>query len=176
MASNIQDPPVGDSDSDSASQTSTVTYAEHEHWDTFQGKVARLCAELWPGEKFSHAIGKICGGSDNRIVGLVITSLEQAESSATENATTPSTLPPGSHILRILRFSRQSFEHDQALLGLAKQYIAPSGIDVPAIIHFDTSASNALGRPYCVQSRVPGQCLEDVWVYLNALQREQIAF
>ncbi|KAI1077216.1 hypothetical protein F5B20DRAFT_593032 [Whalleya microplaca] len=59
---------------DNMSQASTDHYLDHEPFETYQGKVLKLCHLLWsehPAEGFS--IERLRGGSSNRIIGIRVT-------------------------------------------------------------------------------------------------------
>ena len=80
-------------DEDAISQTSTELYDEHEPFETFQHKVIGLCHELWPShDEKDLVINRMRGGSDNRVVGIKISS----KSNYVE-----ASIPTGDYVLRI---------------------------------------------------------------------------
>ncbi|KAF2818356.1 hypothetical protein CC86DRAFT_433676, partial [Ophiobolus disseminans] len=159
----------------SASQTSTELYDGYEPFDTFKTRVEHLCRELWPDTKSCFDIQHMSGGSDNRVVGLTVV-LPEARDEGPHTGPDMVRLPAGAYVLHIPRSRTETFKHDSVLLERVSQYLAPSGIRVPTILHFDTGVLNALGRPYSLQRRFSGSRLDAAWDALNNLQREQVAF
>jgi len=166
MATADDRPIIGDEDV--VSQTSTELYDEHEPFETFQHKVIGLCHELWPShDEKDFAINRMRGGSDNRVVGIKISS----KSNYVE-----ASIPIGDYVLRIPRRKEENFDHTRAILQLAGLYLKPSAIKVLAVVHFDKNMTNALRQPYILQNRLRGSRLDKLWDSLNKFQREQIAF
>ena len=169
-------------DEDAASQTSTELYNDHKPFETFQHKAIALCHELWPGhDEKDFTINRMSGGSDNRIVGIKISTKSNyvespIEAIANNHNHNQASIPTGDYVLRIPRWKKENFDHTRAILQLAELYLKSSALKVPAVVHFDKNVTNVLGQPYILQERLRGSRLDELWDSLNKFQREQIAF
>ncbi|KAJ5730045.1 uncharacterized protein N7483_004553 [Penicillium malachiteum] len=129
--------------SDSQSESSTLIYSQ-EPFETFQKRVIELCQHLFDTSSGEISIERLQGGGFNRITGVsVVKSNEE---------------PPVSiqYILRVPRFEIVELDYDIAPLKLLRQ---ESSIPVPETVKFDLTSSNALGRPFMLQKRIPGESL-----------------
>ncbi|KAG9511753.1 hypothetical protein KCV07_g9947, partial [Aureobasidium melanogenum] len=126
--------------------TSTYRYS-HEPFDTFREKVVALACDI--GFTSIENIARIPGGSFNRIVAADLHSYDIA--STTQKV-----------VLRIPRFVR---DEDLPYKDLLNQFsileaIANFGIQVPRVLAYDCTSSNALGMPYSLHTRLEGQGLD----------------
>ncbi|KAJ4371993.1 hypothetical protein N0V83_003766 [Neocucurbitaria cava] len=148
--------------SSDVSFTSTMNF-EHEPFEVFQSKVAELCKEKWPRlSTDAFTITRMEGGSFNRIIALQVdtskTQLPWIQRHA-RNFIKKVCSNPGrksairEYVLRIPRFEYAWVEHDIAVL----LFLADKNIPVPKITSFTLSSNNAIGSPYTIQPRLPGQ-------------------
>ncbi|KAJ5707074.1 hypothetical protein N7488_006875 [Penicillium malachiteum] len=144
MASEVETPGFElDDQSETRSETSTLIYSQ-EPFEIFQKKVAELCQDLFSTSENEILIERLPGGGFNRITGISVTKTNEE--------------PPVSiqYILRVPRFEIVELEYDIAPLKLLRQ---ESTIPVPETFKFDLTSSNALGRPFMLQKRIPGKSL-----------------
>ena len=164
------------------SETSTLKYTG-EPFAEFKARVEKLCETLWPPPKSisrlvatrlranrlsrslmppqrKPVVERLKGGDYNRITSI---SLPSSYRNATSKL-----------ILRNSRWEESEGrpDRDVAILNFIRQRTV---IPVPEIIAKDFSNDNALGMPYVVQSRVPGQDLDSLWEKLSHPQRCVIA-
>lgn len=92
----------------------------------------------------------------------------RAQLSACVRGRTQRPSKPKTYILRIPRITAHNLHHQVATLTYLKHNFAAP---VPSIVRFDSSADNALGRPYMLQRRLAGQPLAQLWSSLNQAQR-----
>jgi hypothetical protein len=147
------------SDSDVESETSTAIY-EQEPFNTYQNRVQNLLASLF-GENAAEiaAITRLEGGSYNRIIGIVIPSSTNAVSASKEDL-----------ILRIPRFANSNHVAQVELLQSLRGFLP-----VPEVTHYDNGVDNALGQPYMLMRRIPGNCLSKVLQDMKLEERRDIA-
>ncbi|KAG9087758.1 hypothetical protein FRC06_002375 [Ceratobasidium sp. 370] len=140
MSSSDQD---HDNGSDANSETSTVAYS-HEPFETYQTRVCSLLCALYGSDTGRAAqITRLLGGGYNRIIGIKL---------PTDSAALFLDL-----ILRVPRFSDANVATQADLLRALH-----ASLPVPAVVHYDAGVDNALGEPYILLRRLPGQNLHDV--------------
>ncbi|KAL9107023.1 MAG: hypothetical protein Q9227_008059 [Pyrenula ochraceoflavens] len=146
------------------SDSSSLIYG-HETFELFQPRILELCRELWPNVPQDQIeVERMQGGSFNRIISLSIVEgndTEKKEASATER-----------FILRIPRFKDARIDSDMSILHLASEYVK---IKVPQTVFFDLSSDNALGDPYTIQRRIPGNRLHETYQSLSHHQKCMLA-
>lgn len=141
------------------SESSTVVYS-HETYATFESRVHELCRLLWPSaaEDESFEVERLKGGSFNRVISI---------------KTPPSTgEAQGSYILRIPRFEIAQQQREIAILRYVRQQ---TSIPTTEVIFSDSTTENPLNEPYMIQTRIPGQSLQDIYPTLNHEQKRAIA-
>ncbi|KAF2132866.1 hypothetical protein P153DRAFT_414785 [Dothidotthia symphoricarpi CBS 119687] len=165
--------------SDSASSTSTIRYSQ-EPWNTFKDKVTQLATQLFPDVK-DIDIERLPGGSSNRVVGISVAQASHHYSFLNHaydfirticgHPAVTQKMKTDRYILRIPRYGDEHMERDIAvlkLIGCQKQY------PVPRVIRHDMTEDNALGAPYTLQHRIPGQTLHTIFGQLNHEQRKDL--
>ncbi|KAG8693357.1 hypothetical protein FRC08_009174 [Ceratobasidium sp. 394] len=145
-----------DSDSDVSSETSTVVY-DHEPFETYQTRVRNLLCILYgPDTGRAAEITRLSGGGFNRIIGATLP--------------TNSAAPFADLILRVPRFSSAEVATQVGLLRALH-----ASLPVPTVEHYDTGMDNALGEPYVLLRRLPGQNLHDVLLDMEFDERCDVA-
>ncbi|KAG4424161.1 hypothetical protein IFR04_002715 [Cadophora malorum] len=147
------------SESSEAGSMSSSTY-EHgqEQFVTYKAKVIQLCHEIGYGEP--SAIGRMKGGSFNRIIGLTFGSPEKKE--------------------YVLRIPRQPYDETQEYeisdqVGVLLYLAQFDSLKVPAILAYDTTTDNAINSQWVLQARLPGKPMQDIFYQLPVANRVQIA-
>ncbi|TVY93238.1 hypothetical protein LAWI1_G002368 [Lachnellula willkommii] len=141
---------------DCGSTTSTFDY-EQESFETYQIKVVQLCHDIGYGEPLK--VERMEGGSFNRIIGLEFTSSKNPNC-----------------ILRIPRYVMGDHQvneiSDQVSL---LQYLSSFDfLGVPSILAYDFTTRNALGSQYVLQTRIPGERIQDVFYKLPMPEKLQL--
>lgn len=144
-ASNTESKSNNSSHSTTPNSTSTYQYS-HEPFETFRQKVEPLAHKL--GVKSLENIVRLPGGSFNRIIAV---DLHHQDSKSTVQKV----------VSRIPRFAKDEDPPNEDILS---QYailgaIANFGIQVPRVLAYDCTSSNALGMPFSLQTRLEGQGL-----------------
>ncbi|KAF2682001.1 hypothetical protein K458DRAFT_456465 [Lentithecium fluviatile CBS 122367] len=158
------------------SSTSTIEY-EHEPFDTFQHKVLQLCEAQFGLQNIT--VERMTGGSFNRIIGVTVAPTQPKKwTSHWLRSVFPYCLSgrvkkkDSKHILRIPRsdvdLGACGMEYDVAVLRFVRSRVK---FAVPDITSFDFTSTNVLGSPYMMQSRLPGQNLQQLWKGLSHPQR-----
>lgn len=133
---------ASDAMSDSGSDTSTLVY-DHECFESFQSRVLSLSSAIFaPDEGSVVTVERMRGGGFNRIIGISVNENGQAI--------------PSHYICRIPRFDEGQMERDLAPLRLLSQC---STIQVPDVVNYDLTATNAIQSPYMIQKRISGAAL-----------------
>jgi hypothetical protein len=147
------------SDSHVESETSTAIY-EQEPFNTYQNRVQNLLASLF-GANVAEvaAITRHERGSYNRIIGIVIPSSTNDVPASTEDL-----------ILRTPGFANSNHVAQVELLQFLRGFLP-----VPEVTHYDNGAENALGQPYMLMRRIPGDCLSKVLQDMQLDERCDIA-
>lgn len=147
----------GSSRSTTPNSTSTYRYA-HEPFETFRKKVEALARDI--KSKSLDNIVRIPGGSFNRIIAADLHSYDTAP--AMQKV-----------VLRIPRFVR---DEDLPYKDFLNQFsileaIAKFGIQIPRVLAYDCTSSNALGMPFSLQTRLEGQRLDFVYGDMTLSER-----
>lgn len=131
------------SDDNTASDTSTLVYSQ-EVFETYQDRVKEIAQKTWPGiEKDRISVEGMHGGSYNRITGIEFQTSELEK--------------PQHYILRNPRFPDLAPLTDQlAPLRFLYDY---SKLPIPKMVAYDCTNDNALGKPYIIQERAPGNSI-----------------
>ena len=58
--------------------------------------------------------------------------------------------------------------------SLILEYVHQHAKNTPEVLHYDSTSENALGRPFSIQTRLPGWELSEVWCHLNRSARHQV--
>jgi len=171
---------IYDDASSTISRTSTAEY-DQECFTTFQHKATQLILEILPGHSSSDVhIERMKGGAFNRIIGITLSSPKPTRSVIGKLRSMLCGPPRGKpkagklkhYILRIPRDPTHDVLHQvTTLLYLQKKLAYPT----PKVIQCDSTTNNALGRPYMLQERLPGQSLTYLWPSLNQDQRKSAA-
>ena len=128
--------------------TSTIVY-DQLPWTEFEPKVRALCKAIWRYATPERiVVGRLQGGSFNRIVGLEIDDARLNKNAVKASAR---------FILRVPRFDEEDITNQIALLRFLS---SRTTILVPQIVAYSTTSENALGCPYVVQARIPGTNME----------------
>jgi hypothetical protein len=174
------DEQTDDDASSTVSSTSTVEYNQ-ESFSSFQAKVTTLILHLFPSHtERAITLERTKAGAHTRIIGIALSepqsrlpwySVEnmRAQLSACVRGRTQRPSKPKTYILRIPRSTAHNLHHQVATLTYLKHNFA---FPVPSIVRFDSSADNALGRPYMLQRRLAGHPLAQLWRTLNQAQRK----
>lgn len=179
--------PEYDTDTDDSSENgdeSHVSYqidSETESFDTYRDKGLRLCKELWPRHRTDDfVITDMKEGSGKRFFGITVQKSDVPTDDSNAESLPPDTdgdsdiLPCGDYVLRVPRWNRYQ-NYNRLQLCLAERYTLPVGIRVPIMVYLDNTSDNALGQPYSLQPKIPGQRLELLWTNLNKEQKLHIA-
>ncbi|KAF9509458.1 hypothetical protein BS47DRAFT_1365261 [Hydnum rufescens UP504] len=121
------------------SESSSVVYGQ-ESFSTFSTKVEALMIALFPFAQVLD-IERMTGGGYNRIIGVHLSNHER-------------------YVLRIPRLHPRFNElsNQVAVLRYIKDH---STIQVPSVVHFDTTNQNPLGWSYALQCRIEGLPLSE---------------
>ncbi|KAH0384770.1 hypothetical protein KCU92_g4089, partial [Aureobasidium melanogenum] len=147
----------------STTPNSTSTYQfSHEPFETFRKKVEALARDI-KSKSFDNIV-RIPGGSFNRIIAADLHSYDT--SSALQKV-----------VLRIPRFIRDEDLPYKDILNQCSilEAIAKFGIQVPRVLAYDCTSSNALGMPFSLQTRLEGQKLDFVYGEMTLSERFSIA-
>ncbi|KAG9597002.1 hypothetical protein KCU77_g2936, partial [Aureobasidium melanogenum] len=131
--------------------TSTYQYS-HEPFETFRDKVEALARDI--ESKSLDNIVRIPGGSFNRIIAADLHSYD----------TTPAIQKVVLRIPRFVRIKRSS-------ISFILETIANFGIQVPRVLAYDCTSSNALGMPFSLQTRLEGQRLDFIYGDMTLFER-----
>jgi hypothetical protein len=161
-------------DSEAASMTSTVDFAQ-ESYSTFKNKVTQLMLSIYTlhTDAGDITLERMQGGSFNCIIGVTLS--DPASKIAWYNiparlarSRSVSSSQISDYILRIPRDTSQNMYYQVIALQYLRQKLS---YPIPNIVVYDSTASNALGQPYMLQDRLPGQPLSQLWKTLNLEQR-----
>lgn len=166
-------------------------------FEELRPKVLDLCQSLWPEKSLEDfEVEDLASGSSHDVIGLAIkpskwiplrSTITTNPRSFFSNAcsfllqalryvrTYGRSEPASEYVLRIPRSYEDgdfNFDFDSAILKFVDGI---TDFDVPRIVQFDKTIDNPLGRPYVLQHRLPGRCLDDLWEELNHAQRLCIA-
>ncbi|KAF1952783.1 hypothetical protein CC80DRAFT_552046 [Byssothecium circinans] len=171
------------------SYTSTIAY-EQEPFDTFQHKVRQLATARFGLRSINTE--RMKGGSFNRVVGITVGAPEPKKWSLAWFFSVLRRFPLPAllfsylskflpfkadnegimkYILRSQRFESMSIyspAHDIAVLQFAR---ARLNAPIAEVIACGLNSENAIGSPYTIQERLPGENLQDVWNNLSQAQR-----
>ncbi|KAG9757559.1 hypothetical protein KCU73_g4347, partial [Aureobasidium melanogenum] len=160
-APNTESSSNGSSRSTTPNSTSTYQFS-HEPFETFRKKVEALARDI-KSKSFDNIV-RIPGGSFNRIIAADLHSYDT--SSALQKV-----------VLRIPRFIRDEDLPYKDILNQCSilEAIAKFGIQVPRVLAYDCTSSNALGMPFSLQTRLEGQKLDFVYGETTLSERFSIA-
>ncbi|TGO36513.1 hypothetical protein BHYA_0122g00060 [Botrytis hyacinthi] len=130
---------------------STCDWDDQEPFMTYKHKIIQLCHDLGLGEP--SKIDRMRGGSFNRVVCLSLPSKDNQD-----------------YVLRIPRNldTNESMRDQVAVL----HYLAPL-MPVPAVVAFDSTSDNAIGRPYILQGKLKGVNAGSVYYDLPSDEKMQ---
>ena len=161
-------------------------YCDGEKIANFKAKIMQLLGDLFPPKETERPIIRRLGqGSYNIVVGVSVTpKIHALKGDSSYNARVVRLLgsPPKQQIfaLRIpvgswFDFNGQSgsivrsdVHQDVATLQVLGQRLS---VPIPIVKEFDLTEINALGRPYMLQSFVPGDSLAKLWPDMNLDQK-----
>lgn len=66
------------------------------------------------------------------------------------------------------QLAQNDISHDVATLMVVGKHLS---VTVPKIVSYDLESKNIMGRPYMLQDRICGECLERIWRTLNLAQK-----
>ncbi|QDS75819.1 hypothetical protein FKW77_000529 [Venturia effusa] len=188
---------------DCQSQTSESEWGD-EPFEELAPKVVMLCEKLWPKNVGQFEVERLSGGMNNRIVGITVGASSSTEGTQTlqETMTTdlfsfmkipmkvlaslkrlftrPITEPKSetpSRLQYVLRIPRDPDRHnvkDQAAIFRFAQSLSTQ-FEVPTEVHVDSTCDNVLGKPFLMQHRISGTCLEELYGTLNHQQKMSVA-
>ncbi|EUC41905.1 hypothetical protein COCMIDRAFT_51989, partial [Bipolaris oryzae ATCC 44560] len=145
-----------------------------EPFETLQHKIAAVAALCFEQDVSSIRVEHMKGGSYNRVAALTISPrpkrtrltwfhalLQTLFPSWYQGALQTSESPDSkSYIIRILRFEGEDEDfgvnRDVAIL---KTVGALLDLPIPTVVSYDPTSNNAMGKPYMIQSRLPGKNL-----------------
>ncbi|TVY37866.1 hypothetical protein LOCC1_G007395 [Lachnellula occidentalis] len=141
---------------DCESTTSTFDY-EQESFETYQIKVVQLCHDIGHGEPSN--VERMEGGSFNRIIGLTFASSNNPNC-----------------ILRIPRYVMGDHQVNEISdqVSLLRYLSTFDFLGVPSILAYDFTTKNALGSQYVLQTRIPGERIQDVFYKLPMSEKLQL--
>ncbi|KAL8714636.1 MAG: hypothetical protein Q9220_001585 [cf. Caloplaca sp. 1 TL-2023] len=144
----------------SSSYPSTVTY-EQEPFESFAPRVRELCHQLWPSTSGDFVIERMKGGSFNRIIGIDVPHPDANR-------------VPDRYILRVSRFDLEDTQQQRetAIIRYVQEH---TSIPTAEIVFTDPTSDNPLKVPYVIQSRIPGQNLQQVYPTLTHEQKRAVA-
>ncbi|KAF7954024.1 uncharacterized protein EAE97_001422 [Botrytis byssoidea] len=130
---------------------STCDWDDQEPFVTYKHKIIQLCHNLGLGEP--SKIERMRGGSFNRVICLSLPSKDNQD-----------------YVLRIPRNldTNESTRDQVAVL----HYLAPL-MPVPAVLAFDSTSDNVIGRPYILQEKLKGVNAESVYYDLPSDEKIQ---
>ncbi|TGO88811.1 hypothetical protein BPOR_0140g00030 [Botrytis porri] len=130
---------------------STCDWDDQEPFVTYKHKIIQLCHDLDLGEP--SKIERMRGGSFNRVVCLSLPSKDNQD-----------------YVLRIPRNldTNESTRDQVAIL----HYLAPL-MPVPAVVAFDSTSDNVIGRPYILQGKLKGVNAGSVYYDLPSDEKKQ---
>ncbi|KAF7910214.1 uncharacterized protein EAE98_012169 [Botrytis deweyae] len=130
---------------------STCDWDDQEPFVTYKQKIIQLCHDLGLGEP--SKVERMRGGSFNRVVCLSLPSKDNQD-----------------HVLRIPRNldTNESTRDQVAVL----HYLAPL-MPVPAVVAFDSTSDNVIGRPYILQEKLKGVNAGSVYYDLPSDEKMQ---
>ena len=143
-------------------------------FEEFAWTVQEVCKRFWPTAYEDVTITRLDGGSFNRIVALSV------KPSLALGPAVPALLPNTQgqdersehYVLRVARDSDlQVVDHITVLYYVQKH----TSIPVPRVLAFDIGSDNAVERPYTLQQRIPGVCLDTIISKLTFDQRRGLA-
>ncbi|KAF5868870.1 uncharacterized protein Bfra_011835 [Botrytis fragariae] len=130
---------------------STCDWDDQEPFGTYKHKIIQLCHDLGLGEP--SRIERMLGGSFNRVVCLSLPSKGNQD-----------------YVLRIPR-NLDTNESTRDQVGIL-HYLAPL-MPVPAVVAFDSTSDNAIGRPYILQEKLKGVNAGSVYYGLPSDEKMQ---
>lgn len=171
--------------SDTSSEDSSSTYRySHEPWDSFQNRVSQLASQLFPDANVRDIqIQRMRGGGSNRVIGVGIPDLDSGGllshiSWSYERLRTvfgftgrPPTTNIAQYILRVPRWGSEFMPRNIATTKFASSKLS---VPIPTTVSHDLLEGSALGAPYELQHRLPGQNLQAVFSQLNMAQRKDL--
>ncbi|OJJ46471.1 hypothetical protein ASPZODRAFT_142285 [Penicilliopsis zonata CBS 506.65] len=130
----------------SQSDSSTLVYSQ-EPFETFKLRALKLCeAVLGAAASGEVSIERMRGGGFNRVIAVSVAGHEDGNQESVVKQ----------YILRIPRFEIRQIVDDLAPLQLLRQ---ESTIQIPHVVKFDATQSNALEQPYMIMMRISGSPL-----------------
>lgn len=158
---------MGDHDDDEGSENSTVIHG-HESYETFQHKVMTLFRNLG---LTPIACQRLLGGSYNRVIAVDCDPEESfiIRIPRVPNPTYDGSIPyPGSPDSS----SPRPTLHDRVRV---LQHIGSNAdVAVPRIVHYDLTENNPLGKPFEIQTKLPGVSLENVYQHFTPEQKRDM--
>jgi aminoglycoside phosphotransferase (APT) family kinase protein len=155
------------------SETSTIRY-EHEPFQTFQHKVAKLAAEVLHSTASDISIEHMKGGTYNRVVDVKVRATKPTRQCTSWAQKLLRTLlrKPASSVYEnyIVRIQRGTGEDLQQQVAALKAVSARLQLLIPEVVSFDESSNNAIETPYIIQKRLPGQMFTHMMKDLNLEQ------
>ena len=137
----------------------------------FAFAVQQLCKKFWPLSFEEVRIEHLGSGSSNRVIGLSI-------SSALDTFPSDPFQPPTNHdrynhyVLRIPWWD--DFDIVKSIVNL--YYVSSrTTVPVPQVVAFDLEKENPIEKPYTLQRRVPGVCLQNIFYDFTEAQRRDLA-
>ncbi|KAK3174070.1 hypothetical protein OEA41_001314 [Lepraria neglecta] len=156
-------------------------YPPLESWDDFKPRVEKLCESLWPPQKSMKQLvldalraNKFFGSFVPPPQAPLIERLRGGDYNRITSITLPSPHSKGAQkfILRNSRWDEGRADRDVAALTYVGQR---TSIPVAEVVAKDFSCENALGKPYVIQSWIPGSDLNSIWDTLSHSQRCTVA-
>jgi hypothetical protein len=174
-----EDEDMDDISVNNVSPSLTIKQAE-EPSKTFQQKALQLLFDLFPNHHAQDIkVERMSGGEYNRFIGVTLCKLppkapwystrrirEVLQPCLTGRPTRSN--KPKYLVLQIPHQLTQYMHHQAVTLAYLGHKLEHP---IPKVVTLDASADNALGRPYMLQKRLPGQRLNVLWPTLNQAQR-----
>lgn len=142
---------------------SSTTYKlmDHETLEVFHERFKSLAHDI--GAHSLENISRLEGGSFNQIM---TADLHRVDGDS----------EPEKVVIRIPRwYAPEDLPNEDIPLQCAVlKMVVDVGVPAPRVLAYDCTAENAIGRPFMVQSRLPGQKLEDFYKDMSLTERLQI--
>ncbi|KAF2132865.1 hypothetical protein P153DRAFT_393813 [Dothidotthia symphoricarpi CBS 119687] len=154
-------------DLSSISLTSTERYFGHIPFEVFKEKVYDVCLLYFSDRKHGGLrIKHIKGGTSNRIAGITVLPSESLNHAGTDVVRTAQY-----YIVRVGRYppTHDEVHYDLAALWFAAEYI---NLPIPILQTASLSLDNPFGRPYSIQTQLPGLNAHEAFDYFNIYQRK----
>lgn len=162
---------------DARSELSTSSYNDdpsYEPFETFQHKIATMAALCFGKDVSNIKVEYMKGGSYNRVAALTISPrpkrtlvtwfhalLQILFPSWFQGALQTSETPDSNSY--IVRIPRTDGEDDNLVVNrnvaILKTVGALLDLPIPTVVSYDPTSNNAVGKPYMIQSRLPGKNL-----------------